>query len=621
MPIPSRGGRGSSSVDAVRVLLDAGRPCLVDRRRWDTRCSSLARFPSEGNVDGSSSLGNGSVATQPLQENNFNMVDCEFRVPTPSLLSHSAEVDDHKHRGDFGISRSPSSSDPPPVRFGGNCGMDYTCNLVSHSGSSHDSNSIQWRLGLLEERVSRIAEELTGTKNLLDAFNPAWSKALLAEIQSKISIIETAMILQTAPASAKAANDEKPQLENVEVLRTEDVVSDRKFRERPPHVPDGMMSEHMLVESPNLAIRGPPISQNVIHENSRSPIAVPNQQPLYVDSFGSDAFKRQNSNLQDSSPAASFHHGSMQLSFEHSRSEESSVVMLNEPTQALLLEEQAEDGSLNDASPLHIADSESHRKDYHGTEASVWSVSDLVVKAAAERGEACSSFNVQRERRVEKRDGDISKPPLTDSAILSSGVCSSSSDPQDALEEVSKCLSSAEPVISFHQYLSQWAPESNSLQNFQVSPQATKRVMDGGTQGTFQPHVNKSSDTEVNSQANEGDMLRIWNEFSDDVQHGQPLLEKWADGPILKHLDGSDNSDRKPDLFKLGQTIATAGWFVCEGEGIVLAHEDGACSYHDVANMEVIQHCLTHLYHLSYYSDNRQYYSSRVCLLCPILDL
>lgn len=41
-------------------------------------------------------------------------------------------------------------------------------------------------------------------------------------------------------------------------------------------------------------------------------------------------------------------------------------------------------------------------------------------------------------------------------------------------------------------------------------------------------------------------------------------------------------------LRQIGEKTATAGWFVCEGEGLVLAHEDGFCSYHDVANMEVM---------------------------------
>lgn len=40
-------------------------------------------------------------------------------------------------------------------------------------------------------------------------------------------------------------------------------------------------------------------------------------------------------------------------------------------------------------------------------------------------------------------------------------------------------------------------------------------------------------------------------------------------------------------LLKIGEKATTAGWFVCEGEGILLAHEDGCCSYYDVANMEV----------------------------------
>ena len=32
------------------------------------------------------------------------------------------------------------------------------------------------------------------------------------------------------------------------------------------------------------------------------------------------------------------------------------------------------------------------------------------------------------------------------------------------------------------------------------------------------------------------------------------------------------------ELLKIGEKPSTAGWFVCEGEGILLAHEDGCWS-------------------------------------------
>eukprot|EP01018_Ginkgo_biloba_P009904 Gb_09371 [translate_table: standard] len=39
-------------------------------------------------------------------------------------------------------------------------------------------------------------------------------------------------------------------------------------------------------------------------------------------------------------------------------------------------------------------------------------------------------------------------------------------------------------------------------------------------------------------------------------------------------------------LNQLGHKTSTAGWFVSEGESILLAHDDGSCSFHDIANTE-----------------------------------
>jgi hypothetical protein len=59
--------------------------------------------------------------------------------------------------------------------------------------------------------------------------------------------------------------------------------------------------------------------------------------------------------------------------------------------------------------------------------------------------------------------------------------------------------------------------------------------------------------------------------------------------PVAKEKDGDEGQSgiTGKQLLKIGDRTTTAGWFACEGEGILLAHEDGCCSYHDVANMEV----------------------------------
>lgn len=55
------------------------------------------------------------------------------------------------------------------------------------------------------------------------------------------------------------------------------------------------------------------------------------------------------------------------------------------------------------------------------------------------------------------------------------------------------------------------------------------------------------------------------------------------------------------ELNEIGQRTSTGGWFVSEGESVLLAHEDGSCSYYDIANCEVCILSLTPL-----------------CCVCPI---
>ncbi|XP_010905829.1 KIN14B-interacting protein At4g14310 [Elaeis guineensis] len=43
----------------------------------------------------------------------------------------------------------------------------------------------------------------------------------------------------------------------------------------------------------------------------------------------------------------------------------------------------------------------------------------------------------------------------------------------------------------------------------------------------------------------------------------------------------------RDQLCEIGHKPSTGGWFVSEGEAVLLAHDDGSCSYYDIANYEV----------------------------------
>lgn len=42
------------------------------------------------------------------------------------------------------------------------------------------------------------------------------------------------------------------------------------------------------------------------------------------------------------------------------------------------------------------------------------------------------------------------------------------------------------------------------------------------------------------------------------------------------------------ELNEIGSKASTAGWFVSEGESVLLAHDDGSCTFYDIVNCEVI---------------------------------
>ncbi|KAI3442109.1 uncharacterized protein J3R85_001706 [Psidium guajava] len=56
---------------------------------------------------------------------------------------------------------------------------------------------------------------------------------------------------------------------------------------------------------------------------------------------------------------------------------------------------------------------------------------------------------------------------------------------------------------------------------------------------------------------------------------------------IQKFIIGEETEDTFAyQLHGIGSKISAGGWFVSEGEAVLLAHDDGSCSYYDIANSE-----------------------------------
>lgn len=63
-------------------------------------------------------------------------------------------------------------------------------------------------------------------------------------------------------------------------------------------------------------------------------------------------------------------------------------------------------------------------------------------------------------------------------------------------------------------------------------------------------------------------------------------LDDQENKPGMMVLEEAEDSF-KSQIFEIGRKSSTGGWFVSEGEAVLLSHNDGSCSYYDIANYEV----------------------------------
>ncbi|KAF8097652.1 hypothetical protein N665_0284s0019 [Sinapis alba] len=87
------------------------------------------------------------------------------------------------------------------------------------------------------------------------------------------------------------------------------------------------------------------------------------------------------------------------------------------------------------------------------------------------------------------------------------------------------------------------------------------------------------------------------NNPSKDVNPTSNLAEILRADEDLEEIDEEEKRDEMEleeienecmyQLNDIGSKTSTGGWFVSEGEAVILAHDDGSCSYYDVANCEV----------------------------------
>ncbi|CBI23675.3 unnamed protein product, partial [Vitis vinifera] len=69
----------------------------------------------------------------------------------------------------------------------------------------------------------------------------------------------------------------------------------------------------------------------------------------------------------------------------------------------------------------------------------------------------------------------------------------------------------------------------------------------------------------------------------------ETLDDEFADQENRQAMVISEETEEETCVYllnEIGRKTTTGGWFVSEGESILLAHDDGSCSFHDIANSE-----------------------------------
>ncbi|KAG9149450.1 hypothetical protein Leryth_003401 [Lithospermum erythrorhizon] len=101
----------------------------------------------------------------------------------------------------------------------------------------------------------------------------------------------------------------------------------------------------------------------------------------------------------------------------------------------------------------------------------------------------------------------------------------------------------------------------------------------------------KNEDTESSEGAahgkNSASLIACQNNF-DFLLTANEKLEEFDEQEITSRMviDEDNENSCAYMLKEIGHKISTGGWFVSEGEAVLLAHNDGSCSYYDITNCE-----------------------------------
>lgn len=112
-----------------------------------------------------------------------------------------------------------------------------------------------------------------------------------------------------------------------------------------------------------------------------------------------------------------------------------------------------------------------------------------------------------------------------------------------------------------------FSSDQNALENVEVQEMDTE-----------EPSKENDASKDVNPTSNLNEILRADEDLEeiDDEENREEMELEEIDDRCMYQLND------------IGSKTSTGGWFVSEGEAVILTHDDGSCSYYDVANSEVL---------------------------------
>ncbi|KAM7462490.1 hypothetical protein LguiA_030611 [Lonicera macranthoides] len=112
------------------------------------------------------------------------------------------------------------------------------------------------------------------------------------------------------------------------------------------------------------------------------------------------------------------------------------------------------------------------------------------------------------------------------------------------------------------------------------------KVTTRGANGGLEVQEVQEMDNAMNSDAQGGLNVFSGDGFDEKLLADETLDEFDDQENIREDIEEENEDNLTYQLNEIGCKASTGGWFVSEGESVLLAHDDGSCSFYDIANCE-----------------------------------